>query len=45
MSDEIIVELVYDLAAAWGDADAVMRSPHEAAQDLVDILSIVWEGA
>lgn len=42
---ERIIEHVYDLAAAWRDADGVMRSPHEAVQDLVDILSIVWEGA
>lgn len=42
---ERIIDHVYDLAAAWRDADGVMRSPHEAVQDLVDILSIVWEGA
>lgn len=41
--DAVIAEKVRELARAYGNADAVTADRVLAADDLIDLLSLVWE--
>lgn len=45
VANDTAERIVDEVASCWRDRDDVMANPTDAARDLADILSIVWEGA